>query len=153
MAGLINELMEKLGGMADSVDALSEFAHAKKDVIINNDVDGLRKITSQENTLVGRYQKAEKAISEIMKDIAMVLNQNPAGLTLGMLGELIKDQDEHGDYVKVYDRLKKGIFELKERNDMNSALIENALEYINYTVNAVRSTYGTDGDSVLDTRN
>jgi len=153
MAGLINDLMDKLGVMAEQVEALTKLAHEKKDVILNNDIDGLKDITARENAFVGRYQKTEKAVGNIMVDIALVLNQKASELTLGRLGELIIEQEDYGEYMKAYTRLKEGIDGLKERNDMNSVLIENALEYISYTVNAVRTSYGGDGDAVVDTRN
>lgn len=154
MAGLINELMDKLNEMSAHIAALTDYAHQKKEVIIKNDTDALKDITSRENTLVGKYQKAEKAVAVLIKDIAMVLNENPKTLTLGRLGEIIREQDDYGTYMEIYGRLKENLVLLKERNEMNNILIENALEYIDYTVNVLRSTYGGGNDDVtLDTKN
>jgi flagellar biosynthesis/type III secretory pathway chaperone len=153
MAGLINELMDKMGEMASHIEALTELAHAKKDVIIKNDVEALKGITAQENSFVGKYQKTEKAVAVIMADIAMVLNQNAGTLTLGKLGEVIKEQDDYAPYTEIYERLKQSLELLKERNDQNNILIENALDYIDYTVNVLRSTYNGENTAMLDTRN
>jgi len=151
MAGLITDLITKIGEMAGHIEALTELAHAKKDVIIKNDTDSLKAVTAHENTYIGRYQKSERAAALILDDIAMVLNQDRAALTLSKIGELIKEQDDYGEYAASYDRLKTGIDLLKDRNDQNNALIENALEYIDYSVNVLRSTYG-NGEDVLDSR-
>lgn len=153
MAGLINDLMDRINEMASFIEALSSLANSKKDIIISNDVGALKNITAQENTLVGKFQKAEKTAAVILQDIAMVLNQNAAELTLGRLGDLIREQEDYGEYSKAYERLKQGLYELKERNDTNNVLIESALDYINYTINAVRTSFGSDGDVTLDTKN
>jgi len=153
MAGLINELIVKIGDMASIIESLTELAHEKKDVIIKNETDNLKAITAQENTLVGRYQRTEKAVSAIMDDIAMVLNQQRKTLTLGTIAEMIKEQDDYDEYSKGYERLKKNLELLKERNDMNNILISNALDYIDYSVNVLRSTYGSGNDVMIDTRN
>jgi len=153
MAGLINDLMDKMGEMADCFQSLTELAHTKKDFIISNEVDSIKAITAQENTFVGRYQRLEKNVGVILDDIAMVLSQNRAELTLSRLGELIKEQDDYNAYTEVYGRLKQGVEQLKERNEQNSALIESALDYIDYTVNVIRTTYGTGNDVMLDTKN
>ncbi|MCL2703714.1 MAG: flagellar protein FlgN [Defluviitaleaceae bacterium] len=153
MAGLIVDLMEKLGDMTAHIEALTELAHVKKDTIIKNDTEALKAITAHENTYVGKYQKCEKAVASIMDDIALVLNQKRAELTLGKLAGIIKEQEDYDAYVKIYDRLKQSLELLKERNDQNNILIENALEYIDYTVNVMRSTYSGGSDAVLDTKN
>jgi len=153
MAGLINNLMERLAEMADGLAGLHEAAEAKKDIIIKNDLDLLKRVTAHENTLVGRYQKSEKAAAAILSDIASVLNQSRDELTLSRLGELIKSQAEHGAYMAVYARLKEAADTLKAANDANNQLIENALDYIEYTVNVLRSTYGNDGEAIVDSIN
>ena len=153
MAGLINDLMDKLRIMADSLEALSDFALKKKEAILQNDVDAVKDITARENSLVGKYQKAERAAGGIMEDVASVLNQNPGELTLGRLGEIIKEQSDYAEFMAVYERLKNSSAELKQRNDINNSLIESVLDYISYTVNAIRTTQGISEEGVLDTKN
>ena len=153
MAGLINEMMDRLNDMYVNISELTELAHEKKDIIIKNDTEALKAVTAKENTFVGRFQKAEKAASLILDDIATVLNQNRAELSLSKLGELIKEQEDYGAYTEIYNKLKQGMELLKERNSQNNLLIENALDYIDYTVNVLRSTYGSGESGVLDTRN
>jgi hypothetical protein len=156
VAGLINDLVEKMGDMAEQMEKLTEIAAAKRDIIVTNDVEKLKLVTAHENTHVGRYQKAEKASGLILDDIAMVLNQDRNGLTLGRLGEIIKEQDDYPAFLSAYERLKQAAEVLKERNDSNNILIESALEYIDYTVNALRSAYEADnegGGNVVDSKN
>lgn len=152
MAGLINELMDNMAEMSACAGELVKIAGSKREIVIKNDVEALKDLTSAENTLVGRFQKLEKNAAGLIGDIAMVLNENPKTLTLSRLGELIKDQGDHGAFIRVYGELSAGLVALKAQNDQNRILIENALDYIDYTVNVIRSTYADD-DNIVDTKN
>lgn len=153
MAGLINELMDIMGGMANVISELTELSRSKKEIVINDQTSALKQITAQENTLVGRYQKLERTAEAHIKDISTVLNTRGKKLTLGMLGDIIKEQDDYPAYMEVYKRLKTGIEELKTLNDQNRVLINNALEYIDYSVNVIRSTFNGGDNMLLDTKN
>lgn len=150
MAGLINDLMDVLNDMAESLNSLVELSEQKKDVIIKNDIDTLKKITSHENVLTGRCQKLERRRAAISKDIALVLGEKETSLTLSRLAEIIKDQDEYAPFSGASQKLRGALAKLKELNAANRELIENSLEYIDFSVNVIRSTF--DDDPFLEER-
>lgn len=139
MAGLINELIEILNKQASAYEELLILSTEKKSVIINNDIDALQKITIVENKIVSRSQKFEEKRLELMKDIASVLNRKNEELTLSILEELMKDQEEAPLISAVRIKLKDTVTKLKEANDLNNQLIEGSLDYIEFTMNLVRA--------------
>ena len=164
MAGLMSQLIQVMEEHATLCEALAELGTRKKGYIIQNDVPALRKLTVEENTLVGKVQRAEKSRVLLVLDIAGVLNEKPEALTLSRLAEVISGQDEHEPFTRAAARMRAALEALKALNDQNKALLDNALEYVDFTINVIRSTYGdpsgympedsqTPGRSFLDIKN
>ncbi|MDR2899821.1 MAG: flagellar protein FlgN [Clostridiales bacterium] len=141
LAGLINELIDILKKQAVNYDELLILSREKRRVIINNDTQMLQKITQAENSIIGRNQRMENKRLEIIKDIAIVLNQKADELTLSSLAELIKEQGEYQELVTARKALVDILDDLKSVNDQNSKLLDNSLEYIDFTLNLVRSSF------------
>jgi flagellar biosynthesis/type III secretory pathway chaperone len=140
MAGLVMELVGVLNEQSEVFEELIRIADNKKELIIKNDVDGLRIISTEESGLVGKSQKLEKKCETVMKDIARVLNTNPKNVNLSVLADIIKEQDEHGDLTAAAERIRKTADLLRASNEDNKALIESALEYIDFSINVLRSS-------------
>jgi len=119
MAGLINELLTVLNEQAENYENLLALSHEKNQVLVQNDVKSLQKITNVENIIVGNNQKLEKRRTKIIKDISTVLGKAEADMTLTLLSEMIKDQDEHPALVEVSGRLRATVDSLKEINETN----------------------------------
>jgi len=144
MAGLIGQLIEVLNGQVENYDALLVLSERKKSAVISNDAESLQKITADENFIVGRLQRLEKNRAATMKDIGVVLNVPGDGLTLTQLCGLIQNQAEHEPLSNLVAGIKTKLDELKSINAQNKALIENSLEYINYSVNVIHSSIEQD---------
>lgn len=155
MPGLISRLIDVLNEQAEYYEQLHALSIEKKDVIIKNEIENLQKITDIENILVSKYQKLDRTRLTITNDIALVLNKNASELTLSALVVLMEGQPEYDDLTKVYNRLHSSINDLRASNEQNKLLIESSLDYIDYTMNVMRtsmepeqSTYGRlDGEA------
>lgn len=139
MAGLINELIDILNQQNLNYDELLAISREKKNTIINNDVETLQKMTIVENMIVSRNQKLEDRRIETTNNIANVLNQNPEELSLDKLADLIKEQKEYDELNNARNQLRKTIIELKEINDTNNLLLKSSMDYIDFSINLVRS--------------
>ena len=139
MAGLIDQLLELLNEQAARYEDMLGLSLEKKDVIIANDIEALQKITGLENILVSQHQKLDKKRTQVMEDIAIVLNQDKNTLTVSEIIELLDGQNEQEPLREVRDRIKKTLEELSEANKQNSSLIGNAMDYIDYSLNVIRS--------------
>jgi len=167
MSGMMQQLLETMNDQAQRYEELLGLALEKKDVVVQNDVEGLQKITNLENILISQNNRLEKKRLSLVTDIAEVLGQRGNDLDIAALIELMTGQPEEQKELKaVGDRIRDALKQLKEANDFNSSLIQNALDYIEYSMNLIRSsaqqtqaTYSVkDGQlhedfSMLDVRN
>jgi len=142
MAGMVDQLVEILDEQSTRYEELLGLSLEKRDVIIANDVEMLQKINHLENLVISQNQKLEKKRQEVVTDMALVLNQKEAELTLSRLIELMEGQEEQQALVNARDKIKKVLEELKEVNKHNGELVQNALEYIEYSTNLMRSSTG-----------
>ena len=150
MAGLINELLTVLNEQADNYENLLALSREKHQVLVENDVKSLQKITNVENIIVGKNHRLEKRRVRIIADISTVLGKNESDMTLTLLAELIEQQEEHPALVEVTQRLRATVEELKEVNDDNKALLAFSLDYVDFTMNLVRGVM-SDGAPGYDT--
>ena len=155
MAGLMERLVGVLTDQLSNYDALIGLSEIKKDVIVSNDAESLQKITSEENAVVGRVQKLDKSRVSIMADIADVMDIREADYTLTDLCELIKEQDEYETLCGIVKSTREKLEELKAINTKNKELVENSLDYIDFSMNVMRSSivpekrfYNTSGDEI-----
>lgn len=138
MASLIEELLNVLEEETGCYQTLLNMADNKKDVIIKGDVPSLQEITNKEQELAGHLLRLERKRKQNLEDICMVLNKRPEELTINRLIEILSGTEK--DRLKdVHNRILTVISELKKYNDSNADLIQQSLEYIEFTVNAIQS--------------
>jgi len=141
MAGLISNLIEVLQGQVGLYQQISALSAQKKELIIGNDIESLRKIVAEENMVVPKVMRGDKERERIMKDICTVLNKKDEDMTLSYLVTLMENQPEHGELAEVVEKTKTAVYELNDINESNKVLIENALEFIDYNINLIHSTF------------
>ena len=142
MAGMVDQLIEILGEQTERYEELLGLSLEKRDVIIKNELEELQKINHLENIVINQNQKLEKKRLELIKDMAIALNQKESDLTLNLLIELMENKDEQKPLMEVRDRIKSVVGELKVINEQNGQLVQNALDYIEYSTNLIRSSMG-----------
>ncbi len=143
MAGMTHQLMEILEAEIDNYNKLLEFSIQKTPIIIKGDVKELREITKKENQIIFENQKLEKERITLMSDIAMVLNKDEKTLTLSELINILSNQNNQNEECKnlkdIRDRLKEVLNTLKNNNDKNGVLLNEALNYVDFNINVVQS--------------
>ena len=139
MAGMIGQLIDNLNEQESRYADLLGLSLEKRGVIVANDIEGLQKITHLENILISQNQKLEKKRIELTKDIAMVINANESELTVGSLADMLDGQEEQAALRETGSKLKKTVSELTEANGFNASLIDNALDYVEFSLNLIRS--------------
>ena len=142
MAGMMDQLVEILTEQTERYEELLGLSLEKRDVIINNDVETLQKINHLENLVVSQNQRLEKKRQSVVSDMALVLGQHEDDLTLTKIIELMKGKEEQQPLIDARDRIKEIIDELREVNDQNGQLVQNALDYIEFSTNLIRSSMG-----------
>jgi len=142
MAGMMEQLVEILGEQTQRYEELLGLSLEKRDVIVKNDVESLQKLNHLENMVISQNQKLEKRRQELVADMAIVLNEKEDNLTISRMIELMEGKEEAHALTEARDRIRSVIEELSEVNVQNGQLVQNALEYIEYTTNLIRGSQG-----------
>ena len=138
MPSLIEEFITTLEEEQQNYEELLILATEKANVIKNNDIEILQKLTSAETAILGKNQRLENKREGIVKNIGIVLNYDPAELTITKIAEIIENQAECGALIAVRDKLKITLEGLKQKNELNRGLIQSSLDYIEFSVNMLR---------------
>ncbi len=147
MATLIDTLIDVLKEQVLLYEELLVLSKEKKQVIINNDIELLKQITSAEVVITNRAQILEKERMESVSDIALVLGKSEKDLTIYRIVELVNTEEDKAKLKNVADKIKSVIDELKIENDNNNALLKSALEYVDFSLNVIRSARGETTDN------
>ncbi len=140
MAGLIVELIDILEEETGCYKLLREMADNKKEVIIKGDLPSLQEMTQREQEMAGQLLRLEKKRSAVIKDIALVTNQDEKSMTVSKLIELLEGQQEQASLADISERLIAEVKPLQAANKVNEALLKQSLEYVDFTMNAIQSS-------------
>ncbi|TCK93377.1 FlgN protein [Natranaerovirga hydrolytica] len=141
MASLMEEMVNTLSEELNYYKQLLELAKTKTKVIVDNDTEQLQQLTEQEQILASRLLRLEKKREEKIQDIALVINKSPDELTLNNLIALLKGQEKEQDALNaIREDLVGTMAQLKVVNNQNQELINQALDYIDFTINAIRTS-------------
>lgn len=140
MASLMNELLEVLEMEEAAYRELVSASTKKKDVIIKADIAALEEITGEEQEIAGKIKNIENRRISIMNDIANVLNRDTKELTVDAMMEVLKDQPaEQEQLANIRSRLKDTLTEMKEINEQNQTLVNQAMELVEFDMALLKS--------------
>ena len=140
MASLMENLLDILNEQYDAYAALVELSRKKTPIIVSGSLEDLQKITDEEQDAVSVVNEIDKKRLEVMGDIANVLNQDINNLKLTNLVEMINTRPEEQAKLKeARDKLVKIGKDLKNVNERNRELLENALEMIDFDMGLIQA--------------
>jgi flagellar biosynthesis/type III secretory pathway chaperone len=148
------QMIEKLVNILEQEEKIYRDLHIisekKRDLIINGKVPELDSLVRMEQALILNVGNHEDEREKIVEHIAVQLAIKPSEITLSSISKVAGDF--YGQRLKLcQDRLATTINALKNTNDLNSKLIKNSLEYIDFSINLLSSAesdnskYGNDG--------
>lgn len=112
----------------------------KTPVIIQGDLEGLQRITDEEQDVINRISHLEKKREEVTTDIADVLNMDVNTLKLTDLIEKLGSRPREQQKLAVcYDRLRTAVRNMKRVNEQNRELILSSLEMIEFDLNVIQA--------------
>ena len=146
MASLMDDLIAVMENEAVCYENYLELANNKKEVIIKGDVLGLQQITQEEEIVAGQLFRLEKKRRGIIEDICTVTNRKPEDFTVsGLIRDLVARPEESERLRQVADRLIAVLDECNQKNQTNKMLIEQSLEFLEFTMNALTGLTGASG--------
>lgn len=148
MASIIEELITTLEQEKELYDKLIPLAEQKSVVIIENNLDGLAKVTDEEQVILDQLTVLENKRERCVYNIKDVLNRMNETMNLDkIIGFLDKQPEHQGRLRKVHEELKDVTSRLKEMNLQNKSLIEESLDMIEFSMNFLQSTRMSPGNN------
>lgn len=141
MASLMENLIQVLEQESEEYEGLLSLSQKKTPIIVSSDLEKLQKITDDEQVIVSRINQLEKKRTEVVADIANVLNRDVHTLKLVNLIEMLAARPvEQAKLAEAHDSLQKSVYGLKRVNEQNRELLTNALEMIEFEMNLLQAS-------------
>lgn len=140
MASLIEDLINTLDMEDKEYAELLKLSQEKTPVIIAGDVAKLNDMIAKEQEHTDRLAALEQKRTQVVSDIATVLNKDVQDLTIKNIIALLKGQDkEQNALANVHDRLRLTLNDMVVVNEINKQLIEESLEIVDFNINYLNS--------------
>ncbi len=140
MASLMENLIEVLGTESREYESLLGLSRRKMPEIVSGNLEELAKITDEEQIVVERINHLDKKREEVFADVANVINKDVKTLKIADLVAMLASRpEEQQKLAKAHDELKAVVQNVREVNEQNRTLLENALEMVEFDMNILQS--------------
>jgi len=140
VASLMENLISILQSEGDAYEELLELSKKKTTIIVSGDLEGLQKITDEEQDVVAKINRLDAKREEVTKDIANVLNKDVTKLKLADIINMLSQRPvEQNLLAEAHDKLKSVTGHMARVNEHNKELIQRSLEMVEFDLNLIHS--------------
>ena len=149
---LVDGLIDILDNEAEIYREVLKLSHNKTNVIVEGSAAELEKLTREEQVLIFQIADLEDVREKITAKLSAQCKEGSGKLTVSVLAGLLP-QDRAQRLGAAQEKLSKTLKEIKEVNSLNSRLIRNSLDYIDFSINlltgaeATGNLYGNSGQA------
>lgn len=129
---IISILKEEYGYYKD----ILELSKSKKKIITEGKVGELDKIVKLEQNMILNIGQLEKKREEEVSKLCSILGVKHDKITVSEIAKVIQEEQKN-ELEKVQSEFLEILSELKSVNDLNGQLLEQSLEYIDYSINLI----------------
>lgn len=136
----MENLIDVLNKEHSEYELLLELSEKKTPIIVKGDLEALTKITDEEQVVVSRIHHLDSVHTEVLKDIANVINKDVELLKLDNLIKMLEKQPvEQKKLQDIHDKLHSTIKRLSQINEHNRELLRISLEMVEFDLNLIRA--------------
>lgn len=139
---LSDELTDVLCKETEIYNEILKISHDKTGIIVEGRVSDLENLTRKEQALIFRIadleDKREKIVSKISGQSGQSAKETPS-MSISTISSMLP-QGKAQKLNDVFISLSKTLKEIKEANNLNSKLIKNSLDYIDFSINLLTGT-------------
>lgn len=132
------KLMDVLYGEMELYGDLLELAYKKTDIIVAGKVKELDEITKVESGILMKLMELEEKREAVLSGF-----ESEKKMTITELCKILP-HDEAKALEDLQSKFNEMLKELESRNKLNTSLIEQSLEYINYSIELISSALERD---------
>ena len=157
-------LIDVLDNENKQYQKLIELSKEKTPIIVEGNIEKLQEIIDKEQPVIEVINYLEQKRTEVVNDIAIVLNKDVESLNIKNVIQMLKSQpNEQDKLAEIHDRLSTTVRAMAALNENNRMLLEHSLEMIGFEINIYHSmrkapetaNYGKDaynkGDVLINT--
>lgn len=140
MASLVEELVSVLREECNVYEMLSEYGGKKRRILIDADIPALEALTSLEQDASSDLLNLSNRQMQLLQDIATVLGKPTEDVTVTkIIGYLETQKDVQEQLTIARDELISVAKEVQRKNELNEALIQQALELTEFDITLFKS--------------
>lgn len=140
MASLVEELISVLEEEKSVYESLLQCAKSKRQILIDADVPALEQLTATEQNDADMLVQMSNRQLQLLQDIATVLGKAKEDITVTKIIGYLESQPEVRDRLKAArDGLLSVAGEVNRLNQMNEALLKQALELAEFDITLFKS--------------
>lgn len=134
----------------DLYNEILELAKEKRQIIIEGKIKELEQMTKREQRMISKLLGVEKKRSAAVERLVKELGIGPVNNISELMGYL--DEETTQAFIEIKMSLSDSVKKLSNENDVNSKLIGQSLEIIDFNMNLLASInnenvgYGSDAD-------
>lgn len=142
---MIYEFIDGLKAENELYNSLVNLAADKRSHIVKGSIEDINNINAKEEELVLKLKGIERKRNVLMADIASVLGVKTDEITVSKIIEALKGQPEEARALEdVRTELQSSLKHLKDINDENIVLINQSLEYAQFSINVMQAQLGSE---------
>lgn len=141
----LNALFEILDKEAQVYDEILQLSKDKTTIVIEGKIAELEEITKAEQSLIVKIGELESLRENCVEEIADQLNIKPSELTVSELTKQLNDESAK-KLVECKNKIEDILKKLKEVNNLNSKLIRNSIDYIDFSLNILSAASDTNNN-------
>jgi flagellar biosynthesis/type III secretory pathway chaperone len=146
IAGRLAEILENEALLYKDANDISA---KKTDVIVRGKIEDLDCLVKAEQAIILKIGKLEDERERIVEALSDELELDLEGATLSDIGSYFNN-DSYNRLNICHESLSRILGDLKHSNETNSQLIQNALDYVNFSVNLIATNRGSSGTYTHD---
>ncbi|MCI9445969.1 MAG: flagellar protein FlgN [Lachnospiraceae bacterium] len=136
----MEDFMSVLEAENGEYQRLTELSQKKRQIIIDGDIPALEAITDEEQVVASRLKNLENKRTEVIGDMSIVLSKAPEELTVtNMIAFLNKQPQEQRKLKELRDTLRDTLQKMADINGQNEALLQHAMEMVEFDLTLFRS--------------
>lgn len=132
----VNAVIDILKKEHSYYNDMLELSKSKKKIIVEGKVAELDKIIKLEQNMIVNIGQLERKREEEVAKLSGRLNLKSEQVTITELANVLQPEQKKR-LEEIQNKLQETFSELKSINDINGQLIEQSLEYIDYSINIV----------------
>lgn len=140
MASLMEEMLDVLQKENDGYNRLLKLSEEKTGALIKSDITRILEISEKEQEVVDEIKKCEVKCDEVIADMGIVLGRDTSKLTVAEVVDLLSRQPgEQKKLKEIYDELIRTAHKMKDSNERNKILVNQAMELLDFDLTLYRS--------------